>query len=124
MAVSNHVRGIPGLTAAADLSAVGQVFVKLTGAYQVNVCGNGEAAIGVLMNAPTAGQAAKVAGLGDLAAVKAGAAVAAGANVMSDATGRAITAAIVGSYILGQAMDAAAAANVIAEVYLDSKGRF
>jgi hypothetical protein len=49
------------LKAAGDISAYQYCFVKLTADNTVNVCGDGEQAIGVLQNKPTvAGQAARV----------------------------------------------------------------
>lgn len=56
---------LPGLTAAADLSAKQYYFVKLASATTVNVCSAAtDKPIGVLQNAPTSGQAAEVLALG------------------------------------------------------------
>jgi len=49
------------MKAAADLSSYQYCFVKLTADNTVNVCGDGEQALGILQNKPTvAGQAARV----------------------------------------------------------------
>lgn len=53
--------------------------------------------------------------------IEAGAAITAGAAVMSDASGRAITAATAGSNILGYAVEAAGAAGELIQV-VSSKG--
>lgn len=56
---------VPGLKAAADLSAKQFYFVKLTAAGQVNVCSAAtDKPIGVLQNDPTSGQAAEVMAIG------------------------------------------------------------
>lgn len=56
---------LPGLTAAADLSAKQYYFVKLASATTVNVCSAlTDVPIGVLQNTPTSGQAAEVLALG------------------------------------------------------------
>jgi hypothetical protein len=49
------------LLAATDLSSYQYCFVKITAANTVNVCGAGEACVGILQNKPSAaGQAARV----------------------------------------------------------------
>jgi hypothetical protein len=49
------------LLAAADLSSYQYCFVKITAANTVNVCGSGEACVGILQNKPkNAGEAARV----------------------------------------------------------------
>ena len=72
--------------------------------------------IGVLQNKPIATHAATI-GIYGVSKVVAGAAVAFGANVQSDTTGRAITAASA-DYSQGMALQAAAAAGEIIPVLL------
>jgi hypothetical protein len=104
------------MEAGSDLSAAQYKFVSMASDTQVDVVGTkGAVAIGVLLDKPAAaGRAASVA-IGGVCKVAAGAAVAAGAEVISDATGRAIATDAADQYILGTAIEAAAAAgNVIA----------
>jgi hypothetical protein len=86
---------IPGVTAAADLSANQYQFVKESATGMVVNTTNGGRCDGVLQNAPgAAGEAAAVA-IGGVTKVKAGASFARGAALMSDAVGKAVTAASV-----------------------------
>lgn len=91
------------LVAAADLSAKQYYIIEMSGA-NVNVCGDGEAGIGVLQNAPESGQAASVRVLG-VTPVILGGTVASGALVASDTNGKAVTAGagdtIVGVMLVG-----------------------
>lgn len=104
-------------TAAADLSTKQYYAVKLTAARAVNLASaGGEAIYGVLQNAPPSGQAADVGFLGVTKAV-AGAAVSAGDYLMTDTSGRLITATST-NHRVGQAIEAAGAAGVIFTVML------
>lgn len=86
--------------AAADLSATPYRFVTINASGQVAIAGAGAKADGVLQNDPAAqGRAAAVA-IGGQTKIVLGGTVAAGAQVASDATGRAVTAAT-GNHILG-----------------------
>lgn len=87
---------IPGVVAAADLSSYQYYFVN-EGSTGINLnTTNGARCDGVLQNKPNAlGQPASVACTGGATKIKAGAAFARGALLMSDATGRAVTAASV-----------------------------
>lgn len=82
-----------GYTASADLSGYQYCFVKSAGAKTVALQTTaGDPVFGILQNAPTANLAAEIDVIG-FTKVKLGAAVAAGAQVMCEATtGRAITA--------------------------------
>jgi hypothetical protein len=106
--------------AGADLSADQFKFVQVASDEQVDVVSSaGGDAIGVLQNDPAAaGRAAAVCYAG-VTKVIAGATVAAGAKVQSDASGLAITAAT-GDAVLGVALKGGAANEVI-EVLLVSK---
>ena len=75
------------MKAAADLSSYQYCFVKLTADNTVNVCGDGEQALGVLQNKPTvAGQAARVRVMG-ASRIVAGETLAFGDKVGSGLTG-------------------------------------
>lgn len=103
-------------TAGADLSSSQYLFVKGDStANQVVLCGDGEAAIGVLLNDPTSGQAAAVATSGKVRVI-AGGNITVGARVASDSAGKAVAAAT-GDYVLGVAITAGAS-NVHTEVQL------
>lgn len=106
--------------AGADLSADQFKFVQVAADEQVDVVSSaGGDAIGVLQNDPAAaGRAATVCYAG-VTKVIAGATVAAGAKIQSDASGQAITAAT-GDAVLGVALKGGAANEVI-EVLLVSK---
>lgn len=108
------------LDAGADLSAKQYFFVKAgTSANQAVVCGDGENALGVLINAPISGEPAAIAFSG-VVKVSAGGSIALGARVASDAAGEAVTAAS-GDYVLGVALEAADDGDVI-RVALDKNG--
>lgn len=104
---------IPGhpqapLLAGADLSALENTFVKAGGTegQVVAVAAATDQPIGVLLDEPSAaGKVANVAQFG-IYEVIAGAAVAYGAQVQTDASGRAITAVSAG-YVCGRALQAA-----------------
>ena len=113
MAYNNIVGQAETYIAGADLTGSQYLFVKTSGANVV-VCGDGEEAVGVLWNDPASGRAATVIRDGD-PHVYAGAAIAAGANVASDAAGKAVTAAS-GDVVLGKARAAAAAADDLVQI--------
>ena len=78
-------------TAASDLSANQFYAVKVTGSRQVNLASSGgEDIYGILQNTPTSGQVADV-GISGISKAVAGAAITAGAVVMTDSSGRLIT---------------------------------
>lgn len=105
------------LEASADLSADQYKFVTLgaTG-IAVNTVAGG-ACLGVLDTKPNALGVAGAVAVGGVTKVKAGAAVARGADVQSDATGLAITAVAPG-FSQGTALEAAAASGDIIAVLL------
>lgn len=85
--------GVPGTAGSAEPNYGKQyTFVKVTGAHQVGIAsGVDDPIIGVMQNKPQVeGQAATV-GIFGVTNMIAGAAVAAGAQVQSDTSGRAIT---------------------------------
>jgi hypothetical protein len=91
---------------------------------QAALCGNGAQSAGVVQNKPSVGQPAALRPLG-VSKVTAGAAVAKGALVGSDATGRAkpaVLGAATGTYIAGIALDDATAAGQVISVLLMQMG--
>jgi hypothetical protein len=117
------VENIAGLVAGADLSTGQHKIVKLNGSGQAILATvQGEKVTGVLQDKPSAaGQAASVAKTGSVTKVVAGAAVAAGALVMTDASARAITATAT-NYAFGQALTASSGAGQLISVYLNPFG--
>jgi hypothetical protein len=116
--VYTGVAGLPG--SASNNGGLAYRFVKVTGAH---TCGLSTAStdktVGVLQNKPQGvGHAATVAIYG-VSNVEAGAAVAAGAQVMSDSVGRGIT-YVAGTGVLSQgiALRAASAAGQLIPVLL------
>lgn len=110
----NNIHGqVETYTAGADLTGSQYLFVKLSGAGVV-VCGDGQAAVGVLWNDPANTQAASVVRGGD-PQVYAGTALAAGINIASNAAGKAVVAAL-GDIILGTTRAAADAADDLVQI--------
>lgn len=104
-------------TAAADLSASQFYAVKITAARAVNLASTGgEPIYGILQNKPTSGQAADV-GLFGITKAVAGAAITAGAYLMTDTSGRLIT-VVTTSKRVAQALEAATAAGQLITVAL------
>lgn len=114
MAFENPVLTI-SLPASADLSTHQHKFVVNT-AGEAAVAGAAGVALGVLQNDPGAAGTASIMVQG-VSRVRAGAAIALGAKVGSDANGKART-AITGDTILGIALEAAAADEDIIPVLL------
>ncbi len=122
MAIENPVATLPGAVASTDLSAHQFKFVDIDASGEIAVAGAGVDSVGVLQNKPSAqGRAATVWGPGSVCKVIAGAAVAAGARVTPDATGRAVT-AVTGNRINGRALMAAGAAGEIISVFISGQG--
>lgn len=111
MASEGILSAIPGLKAAADLSAKQFHVVKITGDNLVNVAGAGEHGCGILQNDPKlVGEAATVAFAG-VSKAKAAGVITAGAKVASDGAG-AIVAAASGDHVIGVALEGAASGDV------------
>lgn len=101
--------------AAVDLSSNQFYCVKVTAARAVNLASaGGEAIYGVLQNKPASGQAADIAIFGITKAL-AGAAFAAAAYLMTDATGRLVTATST-NHRVAQALEAATGAGQVITV--------
>jgi len=113
--------GAQTTAASGDLAASQFYAVKLTGARVVDLASaGGEPIYGILQNTPLAGQAADIGILG-VSKAAAGAAFAAGAQLMTDTTGRLITATST-NHRVAVALEAAGAAGQIVTVALGSIG--
>jgi hypothetical protein len=113
----------PGVEAGADLSAGQFLAVVLNASGQAVLAGAGARVLGILQNKPdAAGKAATVSGPGATTKMVAGAAVALGADVTSNASGQAVTSAS-GNYIIGQCRTAAANSGELITVYVTQPGR-
>jgi hypothetical protein len=121
MAYEGVLVAISGAEASADLSTHQFKFVTMTSTgAALNTVAKG-LIDGVLQDKPNAlAQPANVAFSG-VSKVVAGAIVAKGALVMSDATGKAVTATSTG-YICGRALEASGADGDFISVLLDTKG--
>lgn len=107
--------------AGADLSTKQFYCVKLTAARTVNLASaGGEAIYGVLQNKPLSGQAADVGCLG-ITKAAAGNTFAAGALLMTDSTGRLITATST-NHAVAQAIEASSAAGAVVTVAIGLAG--
>lgn len=116
MAFELAMRTVGTQVAGADLTAeTNQLrFVKLNSSGAVVLASvAGEKVFGVLYGKAGVGDVCDVVVDAGAVMVKAGATVAAGAFVMTDATGRAITAATTGSTIVGQALEGGAVGETI-----------
>jgi len=110
----NNITGlVETYIAGADLTGSQYLFVKVNGATVV-VAGDGEEAVGVLWNNPADTRAASVVRGGD-PTVYAGAAIAAGIDVASDAAGKAVEAAT-GDFVLGKTRAAVASADDLVQI--------
>lgn len=124
MAYEGRLETIPGLVANADLSTHQFKLVTLNSSKKVILSvSSGGYVLGVLQDKPDAlDKAASVAPLaGIVSKVKAGAAVTAGALVMSDGAGLAITATAT-NYAFGMALEAAANSGEVITVLLQPFG--
>lgn len=77
------------LTAAADLSAKQNLFIKISGDNGCDQCGAGQDAIGTQLGKAASGAPAEI-GVGPRVPITLAATLAAGAEVMSDANGKAV----------------------------------
>lgn len=116
MAFEHPLHKPSGFLAGADLTADQFKFVKYSAGALVLASAGTDQVVGVLNNKPNTGEACEVETLGTTKLV-AGAAIAKGAVVMSDALGRAVTGTAT-NYGQGYAMEAASAAGEIIAVQL------
>lgn len=108
--ISNYAVKITRV-AGADLSAKQYHFVEMDTDGTVTACNNaGDLPIGVLQNAPTAGQEAEVLVVGGTKVV-AGAAVTTASIIGTDANGKAVAKDTTTNYRVGRVIDATGAAD-------------
>ena len=120
MATTGELMRATRLAAAVDMSGAGYQyrFMKISAADTITrTAASSDLSLGVLQNNPKLGEACELAYHGETK-VEAGAAVAAGAEIMSDTSGRAVTAATTGNRTMGIALNAAAAAGELITVIL------
>lgn len=114
------------VVAAADLSAKQFHFVKLASATTVAVCSAiTDKPIGVLQNSPTAGQSAEICIFGITKVVADG--VLAAGNLIGTSADSQADAIVAGTdttvYVLGQAIEVAAAGNIVTMFFNPSNAR-
>lgn len=121
MTVGDQLGGDITRAAAADYSAAIEQYkiVRATSATQVTTTTAAtQIPLGILQNRPASGQAAEVrVNSGSTSKVVCGAAVAAGVEVMSDGSGRAITATTTNE-VVGIALSATSNANELLDVLI------
>lgn len=114
--------GVPGIAGGpANNSGVQYRFVKPVGEHQVGlVAAATDTVIGVLQNKPQGTGHAATIGISGVSKVEAGGAIAAGANVVTDTSGRAVAAgtAGAGTAVLGTAVHSSAVAGELIPVLL------
>lgn len=121
MAYEGNLDCIPGIVASGDLSADQFKFMTITATGAALNTTAGGICDGVLQDKPTAlGHAASVGSRG-VSKVMAGAAVAAGVLVASDANGKAVL-ATTGQAVQGRSLEAAGADGDLIAVSLDTSG--
>ena len=98
--------------AAADLSTKNKTFVKRVANDEVNTAGAGEGALGVLWNAPLAGDVAWVIGEGSPDVYVGTGGVTVGDEIAADAAGLAVTAAL-GNVVVAIARETATAGALV-----------
>ena len=112
MALESRVFSIPGLVAAADLSAAQFKMVKITAAMTVNLATvKGEGIIGILQNKPKSGEPADVLTLGVSKLVTGTGNLAAAAQYETDTDGTGVTAEV-GKVSPGSVLIAASAGEL------------
>lgn len=122
MSVQQPGLRIGSLVANGDLSGNQFNFVKLNASGKVIVASAaGEGVIGVLQNKPTANQPCEIM-VNGISKVKVGAAVTAGAQIMTNASALAITAATAGSAVVGFILETAGGANEIVSAFINCGG--
>lgn len=113
---------ISGALAGADISGSRNRFVKegATADQHVAIAAATDIPSGVLLDKPNAaGKPADIACFGEVVMVEAGAAVAYGALIQTDASGRAITAVATG-YVVGRARAAASGAGELIPCHINT----
>ncbi len=121
MAVEQGLRTV-SIPASADLSASQFCFVTVNSGAQLAVAGAGVSASGVLQDKPNAAGQVGAVGIAGITKLKIGAAVTAGDPLMSDSTGRGITATST-NYQMARALESGTAANQIITALIERNGK-
>ena len=108
--LADKVGQVGGVVAAADLRTKRYFLVKRTSTTEVNLCGAGETAMGVLCNKPDIGEPADVQCIA-YGRVEAGGTFAIGDPLKSDANAKAVVAATNHDHIIGWADQVGAAGS-------------
>lgn len=116
MGLQDKVGQVAGVVAAADLRTKRYFLVKRTSTTEVNLCGAGEVAMGVLCNKPNIGEVADVQCIA-YGRVEAGGTFAIADPLKCDANGKAIKAATAHDHTIGYA-DSAGAADSKAKLFI------
>jgi len=114
--LADKVGQVGGVVAAADLTTKRYFLVKRTSTTEVNLCGAGEVAMGVLCNKPDIGEPADVQSIA-YGRVEAGGTFAAGKPLKSDANGKAVIAATAHDHTVGYS-DSAGSAGSKAKLFI------
>ena len=108
MSFDRHGSMLPGLKAAADLSAKQFYCVEITAAGTVNVCNAAaDVVVGILQNKPVAGEACEIPEEGIVKGIASGV-IAVGAWVGTDANGKLVAKTTDKDFVYGQALEAGA----------------
>ncbi len=121
MSFSLRGSNLPGIVAGVDLSVAQHRFVTIDVTGRAVLSSAGGRIDAVLENDPILNQAASLMGPGSVAKVQAGAAIALGADVASDADGKAVT-AVPGDFIIGTCIVDAGAVDELISVWMTSVG--
>ncbi len=121
MAFSNRGSNLPGIVAGVDFSQAQHRFIDIDAAGKAVLAGAGGRVVAALENNPALDVPASLMTSGSVAKVQASAAVALGADVASDADGKAIT-AVSGDFVVGTCVEAAGAPNELCSVELALRG--
>lgn len=109
------------LPASADLSSNQYYFVSVASDGEIELTGDGAAAVGVLQDTPDAVGRAGAVAIGGRVKVAAGGTVTAGGAVACDATGRAVDATS-GDVILGVAIEGTTTAGAVVSIVFQPRG--
>lgn len=121
MAFSNRGANLPGVVAAADLTAAQHRFVTIDSNGKAGLTGAAGRIDAVVENNPNTDEPASLMGPGSVAKVEASAAIALGANVSSAANGQART-AVQFDFIAGVCVEAAGASGDLCSVWMTHPG--
>ena len=122
MASEHPVATLHGVVAAADLTGSQYLCISLDASGKAAVSGAGARVDAVLQNKPDLDQAASLWSAGSTSKVVSGAALTAGDQLASDASGKAVVAGG-GDFIIGVCTEGTAGADELASVALTMPGK-